>query len=149
MQRVTPGIDDAFRPVEKALRETFVPALFERLGDGVPERGATRLPVKQAGLAIPEPSQTATENWMASCVITGNLVAALRGQVDFRTADQSACLQEGLTAVRQRGQRQVEEALTAALEGPPVQHARRMRQTTKTGAWLIMQLPTVNGTEMG
>ena len=87
MQRLTPGIDNAFRPVEKALRETFVPALFERLGDGILERGATRLPVKQAGLAIPEPSQTATENWMASCVITGHLVAALRGQVEFRTAD--------------------------------------------------------------
>ena len=29
MQRVTPGIGDAFGPVEKALRETFVPALFE------------------------------------------------------------------------------------------------------------------------
>ena len=41
MQRVTPGIGDDFGPVEKALRETFVPALFEGLGDGVPERGVT------------------------------------------------------------------------------------------------------------
>ena len=46
MQRVTPGIGDDFGPVEKALRETFVPALVEGLGDGVPERGITRLPVK-------------------------------------------------------------------------------------------------------
>ena len=32
VQRVTPGIGDAFVPVEKPLRETFVPALFEGLG---------------------------------------------------------------------------------------------------------------------
>ena len=92
MQRVTPGVGDAFRLVETALTETFVPALFEGLSEGVPERGVTRLPVKQAGLALLNPSQTAPENWTASCVITGHLVAALRGQVEFRTADHSACL---------------------------------------------------------
>ena len=59
MQRVNPGIGDAFVPVKKALRETFVPSLFEGLGNGLPERGVTRLPVKQAGLALPDPSQMA------------------------------------------------------------------------------------------
>ena len=78
MQRVTPGIGDTFGPVEKALRETFVPALFEGLGNDVPEREVTRLPVKQAGLALPDLYQTAPEDWTASCVITGHLVAALR-----------------------------------------------------------------------
>ena len=48
MQRVTRGIGDAFGLVETALKETFVPALFEVLGDGVPERGVNRLLVKQA-----------------------------------------------------------------------------------------------------
>ena len=90
MQQMTPGIGNAFGPVEKELRETFVSAIFEGLGDGVPERGFTRLPVKQAGLALPSPSQTAPENWTESCVITGHPVAALRGQVEFRTADHSA-----------------------------------------------------------
>ena len=42
VQRFTPGIGDAFGPVEKGLRETFVTALFEGLRDGVPERGVTR-----------------------------------------------------------------------------------------------------------
>ena len=121
---MNPGIGDAFGPVETALRETFVSELFEGLGDGVPERGVTRLPGKQAGLALPDPSQTAPENWTASCVIKGHLVAALRVQVEFRTADHSACLREGRTAVRRRGQRRVEEALTATLEGAPVLHAR-------------------------
>ena len=62
MQRVTLGIGDAVGPVEKALKETFVPELFDGLGDGVPEVGVICLPVKQAGLALPDPTQTAPEN---------------------------------------------------------------------------------------
>ena len=149
VQRVTPGVGDSFGPAEDALKETFVPAFFKGLREGVTERGVTRLPVKQAGLALPNPSQTAPENWTASCVITGNLVAALRGQVEFRTADQSASLREGRTAVRRRGQIRVEEALTAVLEGVPVLHARRLQRATKTGAWLTVQPSTVNGTDLG
>ena len=47
--------------------------------------------MKQAGLSLPDPVQTAPENWIASCVITGHLVVALRGQMVLRTADHSAC----------------------------------------------------------
>ena len=48
MQRVTPRVGNSFGPVETALKEAFVPALFEVLREGVLERGFTRLPVKQA-----------------------------------------------------------------------------------------------------
>ena len=149
VQRVTPGVSDAFGPVETALKDTFVPEFFEGLREGMPERGVTRLPVKQAGLALPEPSQTAPENWSVSCVITGHIVAALRVQVEFWTAEHSACLREGQMAVWRRGQRRAEEALTAALEGAPVLHSRQLQQTTKTGAWLTVQPSTFNGTELG
>ena len=81
MQRVTPGIRDAFGPVEKALQETFFLALFQGLGKGEPGRGVTHLQVKQAGLELPEPKNTAPKNWKASCVVTGHLVTALRGRV--------------------------------------------------------------------
>ena len=64
-----------------------MPALFQGLGEGTPGRRVTRLPVKQAGLDRPDPTKTALENWTASCVITGHLVAALRGQEEFRMAD--------------------------------------------------------------
>ena len=101
--RVTPGIGDAFGPVETALKETCVPALFEGMGDGIMTRGVTHLLVKQDVFDLPDPSQTAPENCTESCVITGHLVSALRGQVEFRTADHSACLREGRAVVWQRG----------------------------------------------
>ena len=87
---MTPGVGDAFGPVEVALKEIFVPALYQGLRERVTEGGITCLCVKQTVLALPNTTQTAPENWRASCVITGDLVAALRGQVEFRTADNSA-----------------------------------------------------------
>ena len=92
MQRVTPGVGAAFAPVEEALQEVFLPDLFRGLTEGLLTRENTRLPVKQAGLDIPDPVLTAPENWTSSCVITGHLVAALRGQTTFRTDDHTACL---------------------------------------------------------
>ena len=95
VQRVTPGVGAGFGPVKEALREVFVPAIFRGLTEGLPTRENTCLPVKQAGLAIPDPVKTAHENWTESCVITGHLIAALRGQTTFRTADHTACLRGG------------------------------------------------------
>ena len=92
MQQVTLGIGYYFIPVEEALRETFLPNLFQGLGEGSPGRGVTRLPVKQAVMAVPDLMKTVPENWTASSVITVNLVAALRGQEPFRTADHLAYL---------------------------------------------------------
>ena len=124
VQRVTPGVGAAFGPVEEALQEVFVPDLFRGLSEGLLTQENTRLPVKQAGLAPLDPVKTAPKNWTVSCVITGHLVAALRGHVVFRTPDHSACLREGRLAVRHRGEQRAEEALTAALEGAPVLQAR-------------------------
>ena len=69
--------------------------------------------------------------------------------MEFRTADHSACIRKGRTAVRGRGQIRAEEALTAALEGSPVLHACCLRRSEKTGAWLTVQPFTVNRTELG
>ena len=83
MQRVTPDIRDAFGPVEQALMGAFIPSFFQCLGEVTPGKVVTRLPVKQAGLALPDPTKTATGDGTSSCVITGYLVAALRGQEEF------------------------------------------------------------------
>ena len=148
VQRLTPGIRYAFGPVEEAMQETFGLALFQGLGEGAPGRGVTRLPVKQAVLTLPDTANTAPENWTASCVITGHLVAALRGQVDFWMADHSACLQEGQTAEQKQKVLLSEVALEETIAAPPAQGARCLQYATKTGDWLKMQPSTVNGTEL-
>ena len=59
MHRVTPGVGEAFGPVEEALQDIFVLALFRGLTEGLLERENTRLSVKQAGLDLSYPIQTA------------------------------------------------------------------------------------------
>ena len=62
MQRVTPNIGDAFRPVEQALREAFIPALLQVIREVTLGRGFTLLTVKNVGLALPDPTKTAHDN---------------------------------------------------------------------------------------
>ena len=100
VQRLTPGIGDVFGPVEEDIEKAFFPALFEGVGDGAPGRAITRLPVNQAGMALPDLTRTAPENWQASCVITEHLVSALRSQVPFQRANHAACLWDGRAVVR-------------------------------------------------
>ena len=51
--------------------------------------------------------------------------------------------------VRKRNVLLVEEDLAKTLVGGPVQFVRQLRQATKTGAWLTVQLSNVNGKELG
>ena len=85
-------------------------------------------------------------NWTASGVITGHLVAALRGQVELRTADNSTCLWEGQTEVWRRSTQKSEEALTTKIAGALIQGAHQLRRETKTGSWMTVHLSMLNGT---
>ena len=149
VQRVTTGIGDAFVPVEEEIAKAFLPELFEGVGDGAPGRATTLLPVKQAGMTLPDPTRTAPENYQASCVITGHLVSALRGQVPFRTADHTACLWDGRAAVCRKSVAKAMASLEMTISGAPAVVTRRLQWETKTGAWLTVQLSTVSRTEMG
>ena len=87
VQRVIPGIEIAFQEVKDEIRDTFLPALVQRATYQIPGMEINGLPVKQDGISLPNPTNTTSENWTASCVITGHLVAALRGTADFRLGD--------------------------------------------------------------
>ena len=134
MPRFTLGIGDSFVPVEEEIEKAFLPALFEGIGGGVPGRAITHLPVKQAGMALPDPTLTAPENWQAPCVITGHLVPALRGQVPFRTANHAACLRYGRATVRRQNVAKAMVSLEATIAGDPAVVTRRLRRATKTVA---------------
>ena len=149
MQRVTLGIGDAFGSVEEEIATTFLPELFKGVGYGSPGRAITCLSVKQAGLDLPDPMRTAPDNWQASCVSTGHLVSALRGQMPFQTADHAACLRDGRVVVRRNSVAKAMLSLEVTIAGAPEVFTCRLRWATKTGAWLTVQLSTVNGMELG
>ena len=107
MQRITPVIGPAFQTMKDELRKVFLPALFKGSMSQIPGRAVTGIPVKQDGIAIPNPNHTAGANWTASCVITGHLVVAIRGTAEFRGGscppDWRGQIQDPLAACRDRG----------------------------------------------
>ena len=58
LQRVLPGVSDAFEPIEEALRCHFLPQLLGQatVSDRLRER--LKQPVNKGGLGIPNPSET-------------------------------------------------------------------------------------------
>jgi hypothetical protein len=73
----------------------FLPALFGNDITNDIQRSITSLPIKKAGLAISNPTETADKNWTASTVICGNLIAVIRGVEVFRSADHTAIMNTG------------------------------------------------------
>ena len=90
---------------------------------GTKDRGHLSVSEK-GGTTLLEPTKTAPENWRASCVITGHLLAALRGQMEFRTADHLACIKEGRKVVWWRSAQKARESLAVTFTWYPVQGAR-------------------------
>ena len=86
IQRVTDSIgpiNSIYQPIESALDQKFIPSLFlleqENL---IPKlRNLTKLPVKDCGLALPDPTQTASANNKTSKQATTHLTQALLGNV--------------------------------------------------------------------
>jgi hypothetical protein len=84
-----------FEVVEEALAKKFLPSLFGNRESCDAKRQLVSLPVKHAGLALPNSTTAAESNWKASTLICGHLVAALRGTTDFRSEDHSATMKSG------------------------------------------------------
>ena len=81
MQRTTQGLGENFRPTEKAPWEEFYPDLFPGAESQFTSHSIMEFTVKHSGLKIPNPTMTTQGNFKSSCVVTGHLVAALRGHV--------------------------------------------------------------------
>ena len=77
----------------------------------ISRRVITGLPVKQAGIPLPDPTRTPGEKWTASCMITGKLVAALCRTVKFRSDDHELLMGEGRDEIWQRHDEEAQTAL--------------------------------------
>jgi hypothetical protein len=96
VQRVCEGIGESFTPLQKAISEDFLPALFR---DTLNEKDDVRLklcclPVKQAGLALPDPTKSAPSNYEASTCVNSHLIAALKGTEVFSSLTHVVTIKE-------------------------------------------------------
>jgi hypothetical protein len=69
LQRVVPDIDNLFKPLEGMISSSFLPALFGASQDSCSDlRTLLALPVKLAGLAVPNPVSTCASNYQNCCL---------------------------------------------------------------------------------
>ena len=102
MQCVTPDIGMAFQAVENSLWDMFVPDLFQKATSQIHGRAITGLPVKQARIALSDPTRTAEANRTEYFVIKGHLVAALRRIDEFRSVYHALLMGERKDEIWQR-----------------------------------------------
>ena len=95
VQHFTPDIGMDFQAVEDELCYTFLPSLFQGSTSQIPRSAITGLPFIHNGISLPNPTQTVGTNWTASCMITGNLVAALRETAKLRSGNHALLMEEG------------------------------------------------------
>jgi hypothetical protein len=77
LRRVVLNCGPAFEPVEEAIRTVFLPALLEAT-EAECQRELTTISVRQAGLGLPNPVQSAPACFAASEACTSLLVTSLR-----------------------------------------------------------------------
>jgi hypothetical protein len=104
------------------------------------------LPVKHAGIAIPNPTTSARGNFMASTVVCGHLVAALRERVQFNGAEHKSVIKEGRAAIKIN--LTVVHDNEFLLRPLPPEKKRIIERGQRTGAWISVQPSTINGTEL-
>jgi hypothetical protein len=85
LQRVISNINVLFQPLENEIISSFIPALFGASSQESCDdlRPLLALPVKLAGLAVPNPVSTCAGNYQSSTVMSSHLLLAIQGKIPF------------------------------------------------------------------
>ena len=147
MQRVLTDVGRAFDPLERIIRETFLPALI-----GIPAneidgdyRDLLTHSVKLGRISIRNPTETSAYNIETSMATTKHLVDSLVDGIPFnqnghrRAASSAGKVGRIARLARERG------TLTCRGENDPAKKRRDMRACL-AGAWLLVYPSDVNGT---
>jgi hypothetical protein len=152
LQRVCKDIGDEFSDLWKAISETFLSALY---GDELevdqtldPRISLAILPVKFSGLALPDPTVSAKENYDSSVLASSHLTAAMRGVDEFRTADHTATHRSTTSEVRTRKRAKNDSDLTSIISKLNCDLRRTILRGKETGQFLSVMPSTINGTEL-
>ena len=107
------------------------------------------MPDKQAGIALPDPTQTVGSKCTASCVITGHIVAVLHETAEFWSGYYALLMEEGRDDIRWRHIEAEETSQVEAWSAASTEDACRMGKITRTGGWLSVPSSVINGKDLG
>ena len=145
---MTPGLSDEFDDLETGISTEFIPIILGQT-DIAPElRALTALPVKHAGLALPNPTTTANQNYQASTLICSHLISAIRGHSTFSSHTHQQTLTAGKAELVQRKQASNDKELDLILQSFPDDTKQSYRRGKETGSWLSLTPSILNGTHL-
>ena len=148
--RVLPEVQRAFGPVEDALANDFLPALFDVDPAEIRERrDLLALPVKAGGIGVPDPTSTGTLSHATSLAVTDHLTDAL--MPDGPDFDLEAYIAEGNAARKHFRNMRVADAdadIDARIAKAPKLVARRLGRSKDCGGWLSLLPRSLHGTAL-
>ena len=150
LQRVVPGISEAFAPVEQALAKDFLPALLGDKPDGEAHalREISCFPVWFAGMGIPNPVDNAERHYLSSSSMTEPVSSSLRAGAPLDAMGYGNEAKKIQRESKTHREMELEAALEPLTAAAPPSAARRMKRSTTTGAWLTAMPDVLNGTEL-
>jgi hypothetical protein len=114
---VIEDIGDCFTKVEEAITDVFLSALYgESLKDCTYRCNLSALPVKFAGLALPNPTTTSESNHEASTLVCSHLLAAFRGVESFSSTDHKSVRAAVMAELKSRRTEKLDSTLTSIFD---------------------------------
>jgi hypothetical protein len=149
VQRVVEGMGDDLSDLEKAITDLFLPSLFaDQYDESDPRHNLSKLPVKFAGLALPDPVASSDNNFEASTLVCSHLLAAFRGVEPFSSEEHLPVQKTVIAELKVRKTALNEFTLDSILKGLDCDTRRTILQGKETGQWLSVMPSTLNGTEL-
>ena len=149
LQRVTPEVGPQFAEVERALTEGFLPALLKESAEGVAAiREQLALPVRWAGLGVPDPTKTSTACYQASVGCTEDLSRSLLDRQDLDASGYAGRVRAERRGFKEARAIKHEAAFDRLSKAADVRTRRRMQRSKEGGQWLTVQPTLLNGTQL-
>ena len=149
LQRVTPAVAESFAPIEEALAEGFLPALLKESVEGVAKlRELLALPVRMAGLGVPNPTVTADACYRASLSCTETLTKSLTNRDVLDAAQYSGRVRSERYNLRVMRTGEAKVAFERIRKAAAPKEQKRMLRAQEGGQWLNVLPSTFNGTQL-
>jgi hypothetical protein len=100
---VVKDIGPKYTCIWDAMQTTFLPSLlWDKIADDDPVRRLICIPMKKAGLALPDPVVNAQTHLFASEVTNLHLIQVVRGAAVFSLADHQTTTQQAKTKLKEQ-----------------------------------------------
>ena len=149
VQRVTPHLDQAFAPLEKAIAEIFLPALLaSTVEEAAQLRSLIALPVRFGGLGIPDPTTTGAACFSASTDATSLLTQSLIQGSTICTQEHRKTAAISRSTTKDYLSNSHNASLKTILSTASPFDKRRIKRSSSTGAWLTTLPNILNGSDL-